>query len=551
MSNTKLRRILLPAVAVACFLASDGAAAAGTYVQHTCRLPDGSPAEVDGWVADATWSGFSHTNGCSSGGGLNTTWKKGTHFAESPRGRGWFWEKPSDVSLIAARFWRAFYLAAGNNTTWTQAMNIASSEDLERNEHSTAGGGNGVASGGMATDPQGPSNAVAFTDASKLGASRVLVALRCIGQAGSTCEPSPSTPDSFVHVHRAEFTLLDQSAPTVSGVGGSLTTGGPKRGTESLSISASDQGGGVYRALVEVDGATIASPVLDANGGRCADAVPGNETPYEFQHRVPCPASVSGAEVAIDTTKLADGERTVRVRVEDAAGNLAAAWGPQAVTVANGASSAGTQPQPQTQGGFRITLDRRSNRIAHTSRPTFAGRLTDGAGRPVPGGRIEVSSRRTTVSLYRLSTVVTTDAQGRFRTTIPTGPSRQLRFAYRPTTTDPEPAATATVSLKVSGRISLRLSHRRLRNGKTLVYRGRLTGMGAGRRIVQVRALAGRRWLYVCVTRTDRRGRFTCRHRFRTITRPVTFTFRAVVPRQAGYPYEPAWSPARRVSVRP
>ena len=64
-----------------------------------------------------------------------------------------------------------------------------------------------------------------------------------------------------------------------------LDTTQPLTGVRSASFSASDQGGGVYQAILEVDGAPVASAIIDDNGGHCVPP---------FTGAVPCKPSASG-----------------------------------------------------------------------------------------------------------------------------------------------------------------------------------------------------------------------------------------------------------------
>jgi hypothetical protein len=92
------------------------------------------------------------------------------------------------------------------------------------------------------------------------------------------------------------------------------------RGRTTVGVVAGDVGGGVYRVVVSVDGREVAREVLDADGGRCRDAEPSNDDPYEFAAPRPCPLDVTGS-VALDTRGLRDGAHQLRVVAEDAAGN--------------------------------------------------------------------------------------------------------------------------------------------------------------------------------------------------------------------------------------
>ena len=115
----------------------------------------------------------------------------------------------------------------------------------------------------------------------------------------------------------------DGTAPTGS-VGGVRS---PASGTLELLLYASDTGSGLSSAEATLDGAPPAVVQL----GACPEPGPGPE----------CPESVSGVALTLDTTAVADGERPLRVRVTDGAGNTATLVD-QAIVVRNAPHATGT-----------------------------------------------------------------------------------------------------------------------------------------------------------------------------------------------------------------
>jgi hypothetical protein len=100
---------------------------------------------------------------------------------------------------------------------------------------------------------------------------------------------------------------VDTNPPTVT-IGGELT-GGPQRGTTTVSYRAEDIGSGVKQTTVFVDGEEL-SAQTDTNGGRCVE-------PYKSF--TPCKTEVTVVN-DLDTTALPDGEHEIEITVEDAAG---------------------------------------------------------------------------------------------------------------------------------------------------------------------------------------------------------------------------------------
>jgi hypothetical protein len=106
------------------------------------------------------------------------------------------------------------------------------------------------------------------------------------------------------------------------------------------------------------------------------------------------------------------------------------------------------------------------------------------------------------------------------------------------------------LDLDVRARPHLRLRPRDpIRNGNPVRFRVRLPGPGrAGRRVgIQVRA--NRRWLDLRDGHTGPRGIYRARYRFHATTGRRRYAFRATVPRQRAYPYEPGASRVRHVTV--
>jgi len=92
----------------------------------------------------------------------------------------------------------------------------------------------------------------------------------------------------------------------------------PASGTLELLLNASDTGSGLAGAEATLDGAPPSFARLGV--GECPERPgPGTEPPPGAE----CPESVSGVALTLDTRAVPDGERPLRVRVTDGAGNTA------------------------------------------------------------------------------------------------------------------------------------------------------------------------------------------------------------------------------------
>ena len=97
----------------------------------------------------------------------------------------------------------------------------------------------------------------------------------------------------------------------------------------------------------------------------------------------------------------------------------------------------------------------------------------------------------------------------------------------------------------------MRAKPRAVRRGQRVRFSGRLRGGPARRaRLVVVQAHDGGRWRTFRTARTGRRGRWVTGYRFSSGAAARRYRFRAVVPRQAGYPYVRGTSRIRGVTLR-
>ena len=138
---------------------------------------------------------------------------------------------------------------------------------------------------------------------------------------------SPGMPAT---IWSSEMTLADESPPTAGPASGSAVTSPTWQGTETFAFPATDEGGGVYQAILEVDGAPVLARTIDDWGGRCVDTTAGARV---FRYPRPCLTSVD-ALVAIDANALPAGDHDIALRVSDAAGNLRTVYAARKTIVA-------------------------------------------------------------------------------------------------------------------------------------------------------------------------------------------------------------------------
>ena len=266
--------------------------------------------------------------------------------------------------------------------------------------------------------------------------------------------------DRLLDIRGLTAELEETAAPSAT-ASGALLAPGPHGGVEPLELAATDGDSGVLRVEAFLGG--IAIGTLEPAEGCRDDRLP------------PCPQTLRGT-LDVDTRRVPDGARRLRLVVTDAAGNratldpavvdvadpappapsaLPAPADPAAPTsgAAGGSAEGRFPPNPLAGRGHapngrgateqaRLTawlepgrarcgapLRRRSATVPYGVRVRIRGRLTDLRGRGI--GRATLAAiRREPGRPWRVVTGVRTRADGRFTAFTRIGPSQELRFVY-------------------------------------------------------------------------------------------------------------------------
>jgi hypothetical protein len=160
------------------------------------------------------------------------------------------------------------------------------------------------------------------TDEAKGTMSSIQILTACDGQNG----PCPaSTPISSIEVNSGSIILNDLTSPTASTIDGSLTEPGVIGGTSEIGFHATDTNGpGIYSAWLETDSNRQPPINIGENTGLCRNLQPASQTPA-FDATQPCPRELDGS-LALNTAILRDGQHTVKLYIQDAAGASTVAW---------------------------------------------------------------------------------------------------------------------------------------------------------------------------------------------------------------------------------
>jgi hypothetical protein len=526
-----------------CFLIlSSSQASAGTFTAVTCHDPAGNAAGTRGWgVAAANGQYITYAASCANGGqgsfgltmGPNPT---GNYF--NGNGDTMSYSVPSGLTILSYSLHLYAFggpcaivngqCANGFGQVWVNHTGQSDPNYDYRNL------GNGAA-----TPAVGASGLN--------GVNYVNVGVSCDpGQDLNYPCPGSANPEAQALVSGGTFTLLDSTVPSVANVSGSLIAGGALTGTDTISFTASDSGGGIYSAIALIDGHQAVQEVPDTNGGLCANLAQPSSATMAFAAPQPC-RTTENISVPLDTTQLSPGQHHLQVMVKDVAGDEATAYdgtitiiGPGSPAVTRGALN-GTNASDQA----KLTAHWiRTRKVALTSRygvrNRISGTLTTLAGQPISGAMIDV-----------YATPAYQGAPARRIGGLSTGPAGQwtialggnvsssaLSLRYRSHVNDTIPIAIAALRLRVHAGIALRVVPHTASVGRKIFFRGVLHGapIPSGGKQLVLEASSGGEWIQFDTIRTDARGRYHASYRFR-FPGPVTYRFRVLSRYEADFPF--------------
>jgi hypothetical protein len=420
-------------------LAAAATASADTYTVYSCKGPTGVPNAAAGWAAVPAPSGEGQaTNSCPSAGPLSALLNSATPTGGASA--SWRFSAPTDTRIVSFASQRRTTGVAPASAQSKDVSYLSESDSVNLELCDVSNTSSCVAD---LTDP---------IDKQGLDAGFVQFRVLCTN-AGSTCSRALRADFDSIRVG-----LKDALAPAVSGV--KVVDSGDSSGILTVSYNASDRGGGVYRAVIKVDGNP--SAVQPLGGADCADANPADTEPYQFLVPVPCPGAVNGAVTKINYRTLPPGPHAVEIAVEDAAGNTTSVYATQFPKL-------NAENAPSTPQGIQRLLNAKikvwfakGRKTRFTSRygqrVVTRGRLLDSAGKPVRGARIDVFHRlRSSGHRRLLKTGLKTRADGRITLILPLNvDSRGIEYDFR-----------AVRPGKITSRQILRLTVKR--NGRTFI----------------------------------------------------------------------------------
>lgn len=562
------RRIGLVLTALLLLLAAPAiqpaVAGAGTYDVYTCTQPNGEPAPIDGWTSFTNNANMAAEDSCAQGGYLIAGmlgWKEVPVAAEA----GWTFLPPPGTRITQATLHWEY-----NNADWQDTGHATAFQSLEAPYRGSPPFATCVHSVGpsfcccsfphegrisarnLVTVPEqnlepepgeggGPGPPAGITMVSGCEDPELSEGAHCYGAALKYA--------AVALLSMATITLEDDSPPKVTVVGGSLTTGTELEGAQTLAITGTDSGSGIYQAILKVDGKESQRTTVDNNNGHCEDVGQTSDGTPAFLYLVPCALEVNDQYVSFSMANIPDGPHKLTVLVTDAAGNATTVLSREVIvgrgacngTCSGQAKLAASDPQalkPVTRGYARSAM-------------RLSGSLREPTGAPVAGARLELLQAASyTAAPVRAIASTMTNAVGRWTFSVPKGPSRALIVAFRAHALDPGYASELEYHERVYADVALE-APRGVRVGVPFVFRGALAGgyIPPERSTIQMEISYLGRWRTIETLRTGRRGRFAYGYTFST-GEGSSYLFRASIRYTHAYPFLASTSRPVRVTVR-
>jgi hypothetical protein len=537
---------------------------AGSWMEVSCVNPSQSAAPSQGWTSFAGGGGYGSNNSTSCGPGspmfaiLSTDAAVGVGANETLQ-----YTPPGGSTLIGGSVDVSFF--ADGRGYGASGTAVAYSPEYAYN-------GSNVFYQCASGLPPCANGTYDFSGVLGLPSGRggnLYLSAGCGGQpeAGRVCNEGGSEGAwSLVRLWWANLLLANEATPSASGVGGTLLSPNVA-GTAELTLNAADPGGpGVYLVIVQIDGKTVYSGTPNSNGGKCA-AVGATGGALMFDYSQPCPASES-VDLPINTTSLPNGQHTLKVSVQDAAGNSAVAYDGSISTKQPSNDSLGALPGLGTAAGsspastpvavangatashtaqLSLGVKRRITRPYAHRALRATGRLLDGQGHPIVGAALDVLQQISGSPSLAVIGHAKTHANGTFAAAVPGGPNRTIEIAYRAFSTDASYAATAKIAEAVKAGVKLSVSPHRTGSEGTITLSGQVLGPVPAEGVaVELLVHYRGRWEPFRVPQTDSRGRFEVVYQFQGGI--GHFPFRAsVLGGQTGFPF--AHGESRAVDV--
>ncbi|HEX5308927.1 MAG TPA: hypothetical protein VFW38_07595 [Solirubrobacteraceae bacterium] len=495
---------------------------AGSWMEVSCVNPNQSGAPSEGWSSFAGGGGYGSNNSTSCGPGspmfaiLSTDAAVGVGSNETLQ-----YTPPGGSRLIGGSIDVSFYADGGGYNASGTA--VAYTPEFAYNASNVFF----QCASGLTPCANGTNDFSGVLGIPGGRGGNLYLSAGCGGTSGYACNSGGSEGAwSLVRLWWANLLLASEATPTGSGVSGTLLSPNAE-GTAELTLTAGDPGGpGVYLVVIQIDGKTVYSGTPNRNGGKCVP-VGSSGGALMFDFNQPCPVSES-VDLPINTTSLPNGQHTLKVLVQDAAGNSAVVYDGSISTKQPASSSLGAQPGPGTGSagaangttasqaakltlGFKRRITRSyAHRALHVK-----GRLLDSAGHPIAGATLDVLQQVDGSANLKVIAHAHTRANGTFVAKVPGGPTRTIEVAYRAFSAEAGYAAVAKIAERVGAGVKLSVAPRTTGSEGTITLAGKVLGpVPAGGVVVELLVHYRGRWEPFRAPRTDSRGRFQVVYQF-------------------------------------
>jgi len=318
-------------LAFVAWLSPSQALAAGSYQVSACNFAPEAGNNSWTWATNdpaqpahyAEHANCPYRLGGSGGkadqeGGLSTTDALGLSSGAAPgTSAGWTFTAPGGTSITGLTYERYIGHQFDGFNDWSPALRAdgvivpgeTCLDSVENGETCSVG-----------APPEGGEPAVI----TGLSAHELSLGVVCQAPAEDECVTGATQYAVWATMYGATVTLSDPTPPTLGTPSGALwgpgEAGGFHKGTESVTVSADDVGGGVASIVLSADGRPVETYTAPCN----------------FTFAQPCPSSTGAQTLTLPTTQLSDGTHTLTLVATDAAGNQSTVAS-QNITVENSA----------------------------------------------------------------------------------------------------------------------------------------------------------------------------------------------------------------------
>lgn len=340
------------------------ALATGTYQVSACNFAPEAVNDSWTWASNdpAQPSHYAEHVNCpyqlgGSGGeadqesGLSTTDALGLTGGAAPdTGAEWAFKATPDTSITGITYERYIGHQFDGFNDWSPALRADGSIVLEETCLDSPQNGETCSVGG----PPGTGSEPARITG--LSARELSLGIICQAPSEAECVTGATEHKIWATMYGATVTISDPTPPTLGTPSGSSwgagEAGGFHKGTESVTTSAHDVGGGVQSIVLTADG----------------HAVESYNASCDYTFAQPCPLSTGAQTLVLPTGELTDGTHTLALSATDAAGNQSTVASEQ-ITVEN------ASPPPPVGLSASIT---------HTGGSAFLVTWTDPLGQIAP-----------------------------------------------------------------------------------------------------------------------------------------------------------------------